>query len=144
MRSFRVPSLSGARPVVTPPPGAVSWRPYLRAYGSDGATAVSLLGARDVTFTGAYAPDVADIVARIGRIEGQLAAGLPLTAPILPSYAVADLPKPGNRGRKAFALDGRAPNAAGALEAANAGTGVEITDNGTAWIITGTNQKVQA
>lgn len=142
--TVRVPSLREARPVVAPPPGAVSWRPYLRTYGSDGAAAVSRLGARDVTFAGAYVPDVADIAARLGRIEGQLAAGLPLSAPILPSYAVADLPKPGARGRKAFALDGRAPNAAGSLEAANAGTGVEVTDNGLSWVITGTNQQVKA
>ncbi|GJE38547.1 hypothetical protein [Methylobacterium persicinum] len=142
--SVRVPSPRGAGPVIAPPAGAHSWRPFLRAYGSDGATGVSLLGARDVTFAGLYAPDVSAIAARLGTVEGQLAAGLPLTAPILPSYAVADLPRPGRRGRKAFASDGRAPNAAGLLEAANAGTGVEVTDNGRAWVIAGTNQQVQA
>lgn len=142
--TVRVPSLTGSVPVIAAPKGTVSWRPYLRTYGSDGATVIGVLGVSDATFAGVYAPDVSAIAARLGTIEGQLDAGLPLTAPILPSYAVANLPQAGNRGRKAFASDGRAPNAAGTLEAANAGTGVEVTDNGSAWVITGTNQQVQA
>ena len=129
---------------VAAPKNAVAWRPYLSVYGADGATAIVTLGVRDATFAGVYAPDVVALAARLSVIEGQLAAGLPLTTPILPARLVAGLPKPGNRGRKFFALDGRAPNAAGALEAANAGTGVEVTDNGVAWVISGTNQQVQA
>lgn len=129
---------------MAPPAPALAWRPYLRTYGADGATAVGTLGSRDATFAGVYAPDVTALAARLATIEGQIAAGLPLAAPILPAYPVADLPRPGTAGRKAFARDGRARDAAGALEPANAGTGVEVTDNGTAWVVTGTNQQVQA
>lgn len=142
--TFRVPSLRDAQPAIVLPSSAVSWRPFLRTYGADGATAVAMLGARDATFAGVYAPDVTTLAARLRTVEGQLAAGLPLTASVLPSFKVADLPRAGSRGRKAFALDGRAPDAAGNLEAANAGTGVEVTDNGARWVITGTNQQVQA
>lgn len=142
--TFRVPSLRDTRPVIAPPGTAASWRPFLRTYGGDGATAVSILDTRDATFAGAYVPDVSDLADRLGRIEGLIEAGMPLATPILPTYAVADLPRPGTRGRKAFASDGRAPNAAGTLEAANAGTGVEVTDNGVKWVVAGTNQQVQS
>lgn len=142
--SVRVPSEEGVFPVIAPPKGALSWRPYIQAYGADGATAVAVLGVSDATFAGVYAPDVMALAARLGTIEGQIAAGLPFSTPILPSFAVADLPSPGNPGRKAFARDGCAPSAAGSLEAAGAGTGVEVVDNGQAWVISGTNQAVQA
>ena len=140
----RVPSLPGDKISITPPHAAVSWRPYLRTYGSGGSTAVERIGVSDATFAGVFAPDVSALSDRIGTLEGQIAAGVPFTTPILPSYPVAELPRVGSRGRKAFASDGRAPNAAGGLEAANAGTGVEVIDNGTAWVISGTNQAVQA
>jgi hypothetical protein len=142
--TFRVPSEVDALPIIAAPKGAVSWRPYLQTYGADGATAVGLLGVSDATFAGVYAPDVWDLAARLGTIEGQIATGLPLSFPRLPEYLVADLPDPGQRSRKAWAIDGRAPSAAGVLEAANAGTGVEVVDNGQAWVISGTNQAVQA
>jgi hypothetical protein len=142
--SLRVPSTARDRAAIRPPDGAVAWRPFIKTYGADGATAVDRLTVTNVTFAGAYAPDLSDLAGRIGTIEGQLSSGLPLSAPILPSYVVADLPRPGNRGRKAFASDGRAPDAVGNLEAANAGTGVEVTDNGSKWVISGTNQQVQA
>ncbi|KQP82849.1 hypothetical protein [Methylobacterium sp. Leaf117] len=142
--TIRVPSLVGDAPAIVPPKGAVSWRPYLRTYGADGATAIGLLGASNATFAGVYAPDVSALAARMGTIEGKIAAGLPFATPILPAFSVADLPKAGTPGRKAFARDGRAPSAAGVLEAANAGTGVEVIDNGSKWVISGTNQAVQA
>ena len=142
--TVRVPSSLGAVPIIRPPENAVSWRPYLRSYGAGGLLAVETMSVTDVTYAGVYAPDVTDIAAQLATIKGIIEAGLPLTTPILPSYPVADLPAPGTPGRKAFATDGRAPNAAGTLEAANSGTGVEVTDNGIAWVISGTNQQVQA
>lgn len=142
--TVRVPSLAGDRPQLVPPVGAVSWRPYLQTWGSAGATAVDVLGAWDATFAGVYAPDVYALANDLRTIQAQIAAGLPFSTPILPSYPVADLPTPGRRGRTTFAQDGRAPNLAGVLEAAGAGTGVDVVDNGTKWVISGTNQQVQA
>ncbi len=60
------------------------------------------------------------------------------------SYTVATLPTAGTTGRMAWASNGRASTGAGALEAAGAGTGCLVTDNGTAWTIAGTTQTVQA
>lgn len=60
------------------------------------------------------------------------------------AYTVAALPSPGVAGRQVWASNGRAYNGAGTLEGAGAGTGVLVTDNGTAWKIAGTNQTVQA
>lgn len=142
--TLRVPSLRGAVPAVTPPSAAVAWRPYVRTYGADGATAVRTMAVTDVTNAGVYAPDVSDLAARMTTLEGLIAGGVPFATPILPSCTVATLPTPGTVGRKIFVADGRAPDAAGTLEPANGGTGVEATDNGARWVITGTNQQVQA
>lgn len=142
--TVRVPSLAGEVPAIVPPNGAVFWRPYLRTFGNDGETAVEFLVVSDVTNAGVFAPDVSALAARMSALEGVIEAGIPFSTPILPSYAVADLPTPATPGRKAFASDGRAPNAAGTLEGANAGTGVEVVDNGSAWVISGTNQAVQS
>ena len=140
----RVPSVRDASPAILPPARAAAWRPYLRTYGSDGETSVEVLAATDVTYAGVYAPDVAALAARMGSLEGVIAAGIPVATPILPSYPVEQLPPAGTRGRQAWATNGRAPNAAGLLEGAGAGTGVEVADNGTKWVISGTNQAVQA
>lgn len=142
--TIRIPSLAGERPAIVPPKGAVFWRPYLRTYGNDGETAVESLVVADVTNAGVFAPDLSALAARMTSLEGVIAAGIPFSTPILPAYPVADLPKPGTPGRKAFASDGRAPNAAGILDPANGGTGVEVVDNGTNWVIGGTNQVVEA
>ncbi len=60
------------------------------------------------------------------------------------AYTVGTLPTAGTAGRGAFATNGRAFNGAGTLEGAGAGTGVEVSDNGSAWKVVGTNQTVQA
>ena len=73
--TFRVPSEIGRAPLIQSPKTAVSWRPYLRTYGADGATAIERLGATDATFTGVYAPDVQALAARLVTLEGQVAAG---------------------------------------------------------------------
>ncbi|MGX7706323.1 hypothetical protein [Methylobacterium sp. Gmos1] len=64
--------------------------------------------------------------------------------PKLPSFTVAALPAAGIAGRMAWASNGRAYNGAGTLQAAGAGTGVHVSDDGTAWRVVGTNQTVQA
>ena len=56
------------------------------------------------------------------------------------SYTVATLPAPGAAGRVVFCSNARMQTTtAGALEAAGAGTGGLVTDNGSAWKIAGTN-----
>lgn len=72
-------------------------------------------------------------------------AGLVATGPIrVPSYTVAGLPAAGTAGRIAYASNGRAFNGAGVQEGAGAGTGTQVTDNGSAWKIAGTNVTVTA
>ncbi|TGD96480.1 DUF2793 domain-containing protein [Methylobacterium nonmethylotrophicum] len=60
------------------------------------------------------------------------------------SYTVATLPTAGIAGRIAYASNGRASTGAGTFEAAGAGTGVLVTDSGSAWRVAGTTQTVQA
>jgi hypothetical protein len=55
------------------------------------------------------------------------------------SYTVATLPTAGTAGRMAYASNCRAFNGAGTQEAAGAGTGSLVIDNGSAWKIAGTN-----
>lgn len=49
--------------------------------------------------------------------------------PVLPSYTVAGLPASATAGAKAFASNGRKPT-----EAAGAGSGVEVFNDGVRWI----------
>jgi hypothetical protein len=73
--TVRVPSIVGNLPSIVPPMNAVSWRPYLRTYGADGATAILQLGAQDVTFAGVFAPDLTALAGRVTAVEGQVKVG---------------------------------------------------------------------
>jgi hypothetical protein len=144
-RSYRVPSNVNDLPRISAPLNAVAWRPYIETYGNDGVTAVHLLSVHDVTYAGVFSPDVEALQNRVRQLESLLTAGLPLGAVTLPGYTVAELQSMvPTFGRKAMAIDGRAPDAAGALEPAGAGTGVEVTGTGKLWAISGTRQAVQA
>ncbi len=59
--------------------------------------------------------------------------------PVLPSYSVAALPAGSVAGAKAFASNGRKPG-----EAAGAGTGVEVFNDGSRWISGCTGSTVTA
>lgn len=61
-----------------------------------------------------------------------------------PSYTVATLPAAGTAGTQVFASNARVFNGTGTLEAAGAGTGGLVTDNGSAWKIAGTNVTASA
>lgn len=57
----------------------------------------------------------------------------------LPSYTVATLPAAGTAGRTVFCSNARQMNSGGTVEAAGAGTGGLVSDNGSAWKLAGTN-----
>ena len=82
----------------------------------------------------AQALDVTGAVA----INGATSVGADRTL-YLGAFAVSTLPAAGNAGRTAFASNCRMFNGTGSLEAAGAGTGGLVVDNGTAWKIAGTN-----
>ncbi|KIU36511.1 hypothetical protein SR39_06095 [Methylobacterium radiotolerans] len=64
--------------------------------------------------------------------------------PKLPSYTVGTLPTAGTAGRVAYCANARALTSGGTIQAAGAGTGAQVTDDGTAWRVAGTNISAQA
>ena len=88
-----------------------------------------------ITATGWNGMNIGATTAGTGRFTVLTAT----TSVNLPVYTVAGLPAAGTQGRKAYASNLRVFNGAGTQEGAGLGTGGEVTDNGTAWKITGTN-----
>jgi len=97
--------------------------------------AINTASVGTVTSTGLNAMAIGASTASTGAFT-TLAASTSINLPV---YTVAGLPAAGTMGRKAYASNLRVFNGAGTQEGAGLGTGGEVTDNGTAWKITGTN-----
>ena len=145
--SSRLPTVVNSNNEVAPPAGAVYFRPFVSVFGADGFVVVESMSVVDVTNTSVYAPDVEDIRQKLTVLQSNVLSGNPPDSILeLPSYTVQDLPVSPKRVRKAWASDACAPDLQGNLEPTGKGSGAEVVYNPKLqhWVLTGSNQAVQA
>jgi hypothetical protein len=105
---------------------------------TNGATVGGTLTASAVAISGGAINGVTLGATTASAVRGTTVAAT--TSVNLPSYSVTALPTPGTAGRVVYCSNARMQTStAGTLEASGAGTGGIVSDNGTAWKISGTN-----